>query len=102
MTETHVPGPADGGPAPRSLDTQMLTRAQASDALLLFGIRMKPATLARAWSSGRGGPPCQHIRSRPYYPRDRLEAWARTQITEPACSARERDLQRREARRESR
>lgn len=82
--------------------TQLLTRNEASAALTLFGIRMKPATLARAWSTGKGGPPCQHIRGKPYYPRDRLEAWARSQITEPAVSARERDLQRREARHASR
>jgi len=78
--------------------TQLLTRNEASAALVLFGIQMKPSTLARAWSTGKGGPPCQHIRGKPYYPRDRLEAWARSQISEPACSARERDLQRRQER----
>ena len=96
MTDAQ-PAPLSEAPGP--FRTQLLSRADASAALALFGIQMKPATLARAWSTGRGGPPCQHIRGKPYYPRDRLEAWARSQITEPACSARERDLQLREARR---
>ncbi len=82
-----------------AFQTQLLSRSEASAALTLFGIRMKPATLARVWSTGQGGPPCLHIRGKPFYPRDRLEVWARSQITEPATSARERDLQRREARR---
>ena len=95
MTDVRPPLSSD---APAPFRTQLLTRAEASAALALFGIQMKPATLARAWSTGRGGPPCQHIRGKPWYPRDRLEAWARSQITEPACSARERDLQLRKAR----
>lgn len=96
MTDAASPLPP-GRPQP--FTTQLLSRVEASAALVLFGIHMKPATLARAWSTGKGGPPCQHIRGKPWYPRDRLEAWARSQITEPACSARERDLQRREERR---
>lgn len=81
----------------------LLARSEASAALAVFGIRMNPATLARAWSTGTpSGPPCLHVRGKPYYPRDLLEAWARSQITAPACSARERDLQRREARRAGR
>ena len=78
---------------------ELLTRAEASAVLAGFGIRMKPATLARAWSTGGGGPPCRHIRRKPFYPRSLLEDWARAQITPLACSARERDLQRWEARR---
>lgn len=77
----------------------MLTRADASAELATFGIRLKPETLARAWSTGAPpGPPCVHVRGKPFYPRDLLRAWALAQITTPACSARERDLQRREAR----
>lgn len=59
----------------------LLTRAEAAAHLQRFGIRMKPATLARIWSTGGGGPPCRHIRSRPFYPRHLLETWAATQIT---------------------
>jgi len=74
----------------------LLTRAEASAELALFGIRMKPQTLARAWSTGSPpGPPCRHVRGKPLYPRDRLRAWAEAQITELASSARERDLQKR-------
>jgi len=60
---------------------ELLTRAEAAAHLAQFGIRLKPATLARIWSTGSGGPPCRHIRSRPFYPRHLLEAWAATQIT---------------------
>ena len=59
-----------------------LTRAEASAFLTAMGIRMKPATLARLWSTNAGGPPCRHIRSKPSYPRDLLKAWADAQISE--------------------
>ena len=45
---------------------ELLTRKEASAVLPGFGIRMRPATLARAFSSGTGGPPCQRIRNRPF------------------------------------
>lgn len=64
-----------------------LTRAEASAFLTDLGIRMKPATLARLWSTNGGGPPCRHIRSKPYYPRDLLKAWAETQISEVRTGA---------------
>lgn len=60
----------------------LLTRAEASAFLALFGIRMKPATLARLWSTGNDGPPCRHIRSKPHYPRGLLRDWARAQISD--------------------
>lgn len=60
---------------------ELLTRAEAAAHLAGFGIRLKPATLARIWSTGSGGPPCRHIRSKPFYPRHLLEAWAATQIS---------------------
>lgn len=66
-----------GGAA--ELDEDLLTRAQASDYLRRFHIRMKPATLARLWSVGGDGPPCRHIRSRPFYPRGELRRWAEAQ-----------------------
>lgn len=59
----------------------LLTRTEAALYLERFGIRLKPATLARIWSTGGGGPPCRHIRSKPFYPRHLLEVWAATQIT---------------------
>lgn len=63
-------------------DDDLLTRAEASAFLALFGIRMKPATLARLWSTGNDGPPCRHVRSKPHYPRGLLRAWARSQISD--------------------
>ncbi|MBD3835370.1 hypothetical protein [Brevundimonas sp.] len=77
----------------------LLTRAEASVFLEGKGIRMKPTTLARAYSTGSGGPPCRHIRNKPYYPLDLLETWAEAQITAPAASSSERQRLRREARR---
>ena len=70
-------------------DDNLLTRAEASDYLRRFGIRMKPATLARAWSTGANGPPCRHIRGKPFYPRDVLRSWAESQTTDLRRSARE-------------
>lgn len=61
-------------------EEDLLTRAEASAFLARFGIRMKPATLARLWSTGGNGPPCRHIRHKPYYPRGVLRAWAEAQV----------------------
>lgn len=72
--------PATPGPASVS-DDPLLTRAEASEYLKRFGIRMKPATLARLWSTGGNGPPCRHIRGKPFYPQDVLRAWAESQDT---------------------
>lgn len=80
------------------LRERLLTRAEASLFLEGRGIRMKPTTLARAYSTGSGGPPCRHIRNKPYYPLDLLETWAEAQITAPAASSSERQRLRREAR----
>ena len=52
-------------------DDDLLTRAEASAFLALLGVRLKPATLARLWSTGSNGPPCRHVRARPYYPREK-------------------------------
>lgn len=76
-----------------------LTRAEASAYLETRGIHMKTTTLARAYSTGSGGPPCRHIRNKPYYPRDLLEAWVETQITGLVSSSSERQRLKREARR---
>lgn len=85
-------------PDPEGPDV-LLTRAEASAELARHGIRMKPQTLARAWSTGSPpGPPCRHVRGRPLYPLSLLQAWAAAQITDLASSARERDLQKRKGR----
>jgi hypothetical protein len=79
----EAPHPADAN----ERDDDLLTRAEASAYLLRFGIHMKPATLARAWSTGGDGPPCRHVRRRPLYPRAALRAWAQSQTTELRRSA---------------
>ncbi|WP_415289072.1 hypothetical protein RSD66_03945 [Brevundimonas sp. S1H14] len=97
---TFIGQPHDaGGPVVQPATETLLTRAEASAFLGSRGIRMKPTTLARAYSTGSGGPPCRHIRNKPYYPLDLLEAWAKAQITAPAASSSERQRLRREARR---
>lgn len=80
-------GEGEPGAPPRGADSDLLTRAEASIFLGRFGIRLKPATLARLWSTGSNGPPCRHIRSKPYYPRDLLTAWANDQISEVRTGA---------------
>lgn len=71
---------------PRAED-RLLTRAEASDVLRELGIRLKPATLARLWSTGSNGPPCRHVRSKPFYPENLLRGWARDQITDVRSGA---------------
>lgn len=66
---------APGGPASEH-DDDRLTRTEASDYLARFGIRLKPASLARMWCVGADGPPVEHIRKKPLYPRAELRAWA--------------------------
>lgn len=94
--------PDADGEVPGSLqllsgDGDLLTRAEASAFLALMGIRLKPATLARIWSTAANGPPCRHIRSRPFYPRGLLRDWARSQISDlrtgapPAARGRRRE-----------
>lgn len=63
-------------------DDDLLTRAEASAYLARYNVRMKPATLARIWSVGGDGPPCRHIRRKPFYPRAELRAWALRQRTD--------------------
>lgn len=72
---------------PSAGDEDLLTRAEASAFLAPLGIRMKPATLARLWSAGGDGPPCRHIRSKPYYPRGLLRAWAMSQMSDIRTAA---------------
>lgn len=62
-------------------DDDLLTRQEASAYLKRFQIGLKPATLARIWSVGGDGPPCEHIRGKPWYPRGALRAWAMGQRT---------------------
>ena len=66
---------------PEERDDDLLTRAEASAYLARFHIGLKPATLARIWSVGGDGPPCQHVRKKPHYPRGALRAWAAAQRT---------------------
>ncbi|MFN7110109.1 MAG: hypothetical protein ACK4M2_00610 [Brevundimonas sp.] len=70
-----------------SEDDILLTRAEASAFLETLGVRLKPATLARLWSTGTRGPPCRHIRAKPFYPRGLLRRWAEAQMTEVRAGA---------------
>lgn len=80
--------PTEAGPgALPAGDEDLLTRAEASAFLVTFGIRLKPATLARLWSAGGNGPPCRHIRSKPYYPRGLLRTWAMSQMSDVRTAA---------------
>jgi hypothetical protein len=78
-------------PQPRtaesSQDDVLLTRAEASACLATMGIQLKPASLARLWSTGTNGPPCRHIRSKPHYPLRLLREWAASQITDVRTGA---------------
>ncbi len=69
-------------------DDDLLTRAEASAFLARFGIRLKPASLARLFCVGEDGPACIHIRRKPYYPRGELSAWALAQRSGLRSSAR--------------
>lgn len=66
---------------PAGAADELLTRQEASDFLLTLGVKLKPSTLARLWSTGGNGPPCVHHRNRPRYPREILRAWAAQQTT---------------------
>lgn len=72
---------------PGSDDDDLLTRKEASAFLVQFGIRMKPETLARLWSTGGNGPPCRHVRHKPFYPRGVLRVWALGQVSDLRASA---------------
>lgn len=77
---------AGSEPVAEERDDDLLTRAEASDYLARYNVRMKPATLARIWSVGHDGPPCRHIRRKPFYPRGALRAWALRQRTDLRAS----------------
>jgi hypothetical protein len=76
VSDANLPPPDLG-----ERDADLLTRAEASAYLARYNVRMKPATLARIWSVGQDGPPCRHIRRRPFYPRGELRDWALRQRT---------------------
>ncbi len=67
--------------SPVAIDADLLTRREASDFLATLGVRLKPSTLARLWSTGGNGPPCVRHRNRPRYPREVLRTWAAQQTT---------------------
>lgn len=82
-----IGGPQVEHASPDVSDDDLLTRKEASAFLVQFGIRMKPETLARLWSTGGNGPPCRHVRHKPYYPREVLRSWALTQISDLRAAA---------------
>ena len=84
MTPTAPDAAFDPG---KEDDEDRLTRTEASVFLERFGIHLKPASLARMWSTGADGPACRHVRGKPYYPRGVLRAWAAAQDTGLRTSA---------------
>lgn len=82
-----IPAPEDPSAGIAPGDEDLLTRKEASAFLAQFGIRMKPETLARLWSTGGDGPPCLHVRSKPFYPRGVLRDWAKSQRGELRAAA---------------
>lgn len=76
-----------GATEPDAGEDDLLTRKEASAFLVQFGIRMKTETLARLWSTGGNGPPCRHVRHKPYYPRGVLRAWALAQVSDLRAAA---------------
>ncbi|CAN5167228.1 hypothetical protein BH10PSE1_BH10PSE1_18080 [soil metagenome] len=77
MTPSEAVGMTGSGEHER-----LLSRKEAAAFLATLGVNLKVATLARLWSTGDRGPPCRHIRSRPYYPQDALRTWGLSQISE--------------------
>ena len=67
--------------------SDLLTGKEASACLAGPGIRLKPATLARLWSTGGDGPPCRHVRAKSRCPRGLLRRWASSRITEVGTAA---------------
>jgi hypothetical protein len=59
----------------------LLNRKEASRELATLGIRRAPSTLAKIFCTRSDGPPCTHLGRTPYYPRSKLHAWARSQLT---------------------
>jgi hypothetical protein len=82
-----IPGPTRLDCLSAEGDEDLLTRTEASAYLALLGVRLKPATLARLWSTGTRGPPCLHVRAKPFYPRGLLKQWAASQITDVQTGA---------------
>lgn len=81
-------GPGDRAPPMTLVDDEaLLTRKEAAAVLNAMGVRLKPATLARLWSTGGNGPPCRHVRTKPHYPLGLLKAWGLSQISEVRTGA---------------
>ena len=75
--------------APLEEEDRLLNRKEASRELAALGIDLAPSTLAKMLCLGSDGPPCTHIRRRPYYPIRQLHAWARLQFSELRHSRRD-------------
>lgn len=64
-----------------------LTRSEASEHLTRRGIPLKPATLARWFSTTSSGPPVVHFGRKPLYPLDLLDAWIEDRLSKPRTSS---------------
>lgn len=88
MTENSQPALAGTAEPclPHALRKPRLRRWEASDYLLLvYGIVVAPATLAKYASIG-GGPSYQRMNRTPLYPITELDSWAVAKLEEPVRS----------------
>lgn len=73
--------------SPDGTEDVLLNRKEASRELATLGIRRAPSTLAKIFCTRSDGPPCTHLGRTPYYPRSKLHAWARSQLTDLRSSS---------------
>ncbi len=74
-----------GSPIP---DDRNLTRKELSEFLRdEFGLKYRPATLAKWFSTRSDGPPAVHFKGKPLYPAGLARQWARKQFTLPRQSS---------------
>ncbi|MBL8550507.1 MAG: hypothetical protein JNJ73_11025 [Hyphomonadaceae bacterium] len=69
---------------------ELLDREQASAYLASIGVRRRPATLAKLFSTRSDGPPCIHDGRKPFYPKRQLHEWGVRQLTQLRRSSSER------------
>lgn len=64
-----------------------LTSMEGAALRVPFGVRMRPETLARLWSTGGDRPPCRHVQHEFNDPRGRLRDWPGAQVGDLRVSA---------------
>ncbi|TPW04670.1 MAG: Uncharacterized protein FD124_2498 [Alphaproteobacteria bacterium] len=75
---------------PEGFKDELLDREQACAYLATIGVRRRPATLAKLFSTRSDGPPCIHDGRKPFYPKRPLHEWGVRQLTQLRRSSSER------------